>query len=201
MSNNYPVDVTGGINININNNDGLRIEDTDPIYLNVKGDIMHGNLNMNNHFIKNVGDPKEDNDVVTKKYLDSKVAATNKDQHKKENIFTSQYKIFKFPKDIEEYKKFITQKNILILEEFLQTKYVNHFTIRIDEFKRQSQPYSNILKNDPTFYVLKYTEEKKRNPNGVFTLEFFDQTGKLIVTYIENEEIEKPGYYDQKQKK
>ena len=97
MTNYTTVDVTGGMNFNINNN-GLTIEDTDPIYVNTKGDIMHGNLNMNNHFIKNVGDPKEDNDVVTKKYLNTELNNMKK-QKPKENLCnsTSQYKIFKFP--------------------------------------------------------------------------------------------------------
>ena len=191
---NYTVDVTGGINFNINNGE-LKIEDTDPIYVNTKGDLMHGDLNMNNHFIKNVGDPKEDNDVVTKKYFDNNIPRTSR--------ITSEtkYKLFKFPQEIEEYKLFVIQKDILILEEHLQTKYETDYSIRIDPWKKQSQSFLDILKNKPNLFTLNYSEEKKKKPNGVFTLDIYNQTGKLIIIYIRNDEIEKPGFFDKKMKK
>ena len=67
--NNITVDVSGALDLNLNN--GLSLEDTDPIYVNVKGDIMHGNLNMNKHLIQNVSKPEEEKDAVNKKYVDN----------------------------------------------------------------------------------------------------------------------------------
>jgi len=63
------VDCTGaGININVNG--GVSVESMETIFVNQRGDTMHGNLNMNNHKIINIPLPSESLEVVNKEYVD-----------------------------------------------------------------------------------------------------------------------------------
>ena len=43
----------------------------DQNYINVEGDTLQGNLDLNNHRITNVGSPSDDKDCVPRKYVDN----------------------------------------------------------------------------------------------------------------------------------
>ena len=44
---------------------------SDQNYINVEGDTLQGNLDLNNHRITNVGSPSDDKDCVPKGYVDN----------------------------------------------------------------------------------------------------------------------------------
>ena len=43
----------------------------DQNYINVEGDTLQGDLNLNNHKITNVGTPTDDKDCVSKSFVDN----------------------------------------------------------------------------------------------------------------------------------
>ena len=49
----------------------------DQNYINVEGDTLQGDLDLNNHKITNVGKPTADKDCATKHYIDQQINATN----------------------------------------------------------------------------------------------------------------------------
>lgn len=225
--NNITVDVSGAINFNLNN--GLSIEETDPIYVNVKGDIMHGNLNMNNNIIQNIGIPKDDLDVSNKKYVDDvfsplyvkyqlikkTIDDTSKDLTDKfnniknyvnetlslridkveqsinklssnKNEIIIKCKIFQFPKEIEDYKKFLLQQNILVLTEYLQTKRVNINKYERTRYAKQIKPWKKLT----TLFLDTITKDPDFFPKEG------NKIGTLLVNYIESWDLDKPGHYD-----
>ena len=91
---------------------------------------------------------------------------------------TTQHKIFKLPIEIEDYKLFVIQKQILILEEYLQTQRENKYAKRIEPFEKQATSFLVTINNIPNFF------DKSDN-----------KTGKLLVIFIENYSLERPGSY------
>ena len=72
MSYNNPLVNFGGGTINnyFSSFNALTKQQADNIYVNEKGDSMKGNLDMKNNKIINVQNPKDLQDVTTKKYID-----------------------------------------------------------------------------------------------------------------------------------
>ena len=50
---------------------------SDQNYINVEGDKLQGNLNLNNHKLINVGNPTDSSDCSTKSYVDLKISPIN----------------------------------------------------------------------------------------------------------------------------
>ena len=55
--------------------------------LNRSGDVMDGNLDMNNHLITNVKKPTTDNDAVNRGYLNQKIIESHINTSDKTNVF------------------------------------------------------------------------------------------------------------------
>ena len=63
---------TGNNSNNSTNTNSVSISQLDKIFVNQTGDIVSGDLNLNNNKIINLKEPKENSDVATKKYVDDK---------------------------------------------------------------------------------------------------------------------------------
>ena len=139
MSNNIAVDVSGAIDFNFNN--GLTIEDTDPIYVNVKGDIMQGNLNMNNNIIQNISEPKEEKDVTNKKYVDDVFGPMYVKYSLSKKAFKDTAEDLTKKHDIIE--NYVNEDLTLRIDKVEQS--VNNLSLRIDKIK---QSVNNLTLNN-----------------------------------------------------
>ena len=55
-------------------NSGLELKDVEPLFLNERGDVMRGTLNMNGNKIINVSsNPINNDEVVNKEYIDRQI--------------------------------------------------------------------------------------------------------------------------------
>ena len=144
---------------------GSALSQAESLFINENGDTMKGDLNMNQNQIIDIREPKTNNEVVNKGYLDNSIKYFDQNVRNFVDIEVSQTKSSLTLELIK------LKDNLINIPKLLDTKINDHsntiegkfleYTNQINNYKNQTDKELNKNRNDNEVLVEKITKTKK----------------------------------------